>query len=138
MDRQPTLDRRTLIAGGTLLTAALAMPAIGAVPLRDFSFHDGRWTVRHRKLRKRLVGNSDWYEFAGTTVAGPLMAGQAGYEDNFLDDPTGPYHAEGLRRLDPKTGLWSIWWWDGRFSEIEPPVTGRFENGSAPSSATAT
>ena len=56
------------------------------------------------------------------------MAGVAGYEDNFLDDPMGPYHAEGLRRLDPKTGLWSIWWWDGRSVDIDPPVIGRFEN----------
>lgn len=129
MDKTVNLDRRTLIAGGTLLTAALAVPAAGAVPLKDFSFQEGRWRVHHRKLRKRLAGSDDWYEFGGTTQAGPLMAGLAGYEDNFLDDPTGPYHAEGLRRFDPRTGLWSIWWWDGRFTEIDPPVIGRFENG---------
>ena len=125
------LDRRALIAGGALLTAAATAPpvATGAVPLRDFSFQDGRWTVHHRKLRRRLAQSTDWYEFAGTTTAGPLMAGLAGYEDNFLDDPLGAYHAEGLRRLDPKTGLWSIWWWDGRFAEIDPPVTGRCANG---------
>lgn len=129
MDKTHALDRRALIAGGTLLTAALAMPVVGAAPLRDFSFQEGRWTVHHRKLRKRLGGSSDWIEFSGTTQAGPLMEGLAGYEDNFLDDPAGAYRAEGLRRFDPKTGLWSIWWWDGRFSEIDPPVTGKFENG---------
>ena len=57
------------------------------------------------------------------------MAGVAGYEDNVLDHPKGAYRAAGLRRIDPKTGLWSIWWWDGRLSEIDPPVTGRFEEG---------
>jgi len=130
MDKDHALDRRTLIAGGALLTAALAIPeAAAAVPLRDFSFQDGHWTVHHRKLRKRLAASNDWYEFTGTTTAGPLMAGMAGYEDNLLDDPSGPYRAEGLRRFDPKTGLWSIWWWDERFSEIDPPVSGRFENG---------
>lgn len=129
MENPHALDRRSLIAGGTLLTAALAFPAVAAVPLRDFSFQDGHWTVHHRKLRKRLAGSDDWLQFGGTTTAGPLMAGMAGYEDNVLDDPTGPYRAEGLRRFDPKTGLWSIWWWDGRFAEIDPPVTGRFENG---------
>ena len=129
MDKTAALDRRTLIAGGTLLTAALAIPAAGVVPLRDFSFQDGRWTVHHRRLRKRLAGKDDWNEFTGTTQAGPLMGGLAGYEDNFIDDPAGPYRAEGLRRFDPKTGLWSIWWWDGRFFEIDPPVTGKFENG---------
>lgn len=129
MDKEHGLDRRTLIAGGTLLTAALAVPAIGAVPLRDFSFQDGHWTVRHRTLRKRLAGNTDWLEFTGTTTAGPLMGGEAGYEDNVLDHPNGAYRAAGLRRFDRATGLWSIWWWDGRFSEIDPPVVGRFENG---------
>jgi hypothetical protein len=129
-DHHHAIDRSTLIAGGTLLTAALAMPATARpVPLGDFSFQDGKWKVHHRKLRKRLAASNEWYEFTGSTRAGPLMGGLAGYEDNFLDDPTGPYRAEGLRRLDPKTGLWSIWWWDERFSEIEPPVTGRFENG---------
>ena len=129
MENTHTLDRRSLLAGGTLLTAALALPAVSAVPLRDFSFQDGHWTVHHRKLRKRLAGSDDWVTFNGTTTAGPLMAGLAGYEDNFLDDPSGPYRAEGLRRIDPKTGLWSIWWWDGRFAEIDPPVTGGFEKG---------
>ena len=129
MDKTDGFDRRAMIAGSTLATAAFAAPATGSVPLRDFSFQDGHWRVHHRKLRKRLAGNNDWYEFAGTTTAGPLMGGLAGYEDNFLDDPMGPYRAEGLRRLDPRTGLWSIWWWDGRFSDINPPVTGRFADG---------
>jgi hypothetical protein len=129
MENIHALDRRSVITSGTLLTAALAFPASAAVPLRDFSFQDGHWTVHHRKLRKRLAGSDDWARFTGTTTAGPLMAGMAGYEDNFLDDPTGAYRAEGLRRFDPGTGLWSIWWWDGRFADIDPPVTGRFENG---------
>jgi hypothetical protein len=123
------LDRRTLIAGGTLLTAALTTPAAGAVPLKDFSFEEGRWTVRHRKLRKRLAGSNDWYAFGGTSESGSLMDGLACFEDNFLDDPTGAYRATALRRVDPKTGFWSIWWWDARFAAIDPPVVGKFENG---------
>ena len=57
------------------------------------------------------------------------MGGLGCYEDNLLDAPTGRYRAAALRRFDPRTGLWSIWWWDERFSEIEPPVVGTFENG---------
>ena len=48
MDKKHDLDRRTLIAGGTLLSTALAMPASASVPLKDFSFQDGRWRVHHR------------------------------------------------------------------------------------------
>jgi hypothetical protein len=129
MDHASSLDRRTLIAGGTLLTAALATPATGAVPLTDFSFEDGRWAVRHRTLRKRLAGTDQWHEFNGTTLAGPLMGGLACYEDNVLDAPTGRYRAAALRRFEPRTGLWSIWWWDERFAQVDPPVVGKFENG---------
>jgi hypothetical protein len=129
MEDASSPGRRAVIAGGTLLAAGLALPAAGAVPLRDFSFEEGHWTVRHRTLRKRLAGSKDWQEFRGTTQAGPLMGGLANYEDNVLDAPTGRYRAAALRRFDPKTGLWSIWWWDERSAAIDPPVVGKFENG---------
>jgi len=132
MDNSPPLSRRAVIAGTTLLTAALAAPLSAAGPgggSGDFAFQDGHWQVRHRRLRKWLAGNDEWYEYGGSCTAGQLMAGAAGYEDNLLNDPRGAYRAEGLRRFDPRTRLWSIWWWDERFSDIAPPVTGRFENG---------
>ena len=129
METISSLDRRTLIAGGTLLSATLALPAAGATPLRDFSFEEGRWRVHHRALRKRMAGNTEWREYDGTCTAGSLMGGLGCYEDNLLDGPAGRYRAAALRRFDARTGLWSIWWWDERFSEIEPPVVGTFENG---------
>jgi len=130
MTNRLTIDRRALITAGALGAAALSTPTSADTGLRDFSFQDGRWSVRHRTLRKRLAGNDEWIEFGGTCTCGPLMGGMAGYEDNFLDRPTGAYRAAGLRRFDHHTGLWSIWWWDERFSEIEPPVMGKFENGA--------
>jgi len=129
MANRPKIGRRALITGGALAAATLSVPASANTGLRDFSFQEGGWTVRHRRLRKGFVGSHEWIEFGGTCTSGPLMAGMASYEDNFLDDPAGAYRAEGLRRFDPRTGLWSIWWWDERFSEIEPPVTGKFEKG---------
>jgi hypothetical protein len=97
----------------------------------DFAFQTGSWRVRHRKLRTRLKGATVWSEFDGTCQAWELMAGDANAEDNFLGDPAGPYRAAALRRFDATTGLWSIWWWDGRFpgQSAEPPMQGRFEAG---------
>lgn len=132
MDNTSALDRRALLTGSALLATALTAPlpaAPKAARGNDFAFQDGHWTVHHRKLRKRLAGSSDWFEFGGTCTAGPLMGGLAGYEDNVLYDPGGSYRAEGLRRFDKHSGLWSIWWWDERFSEIEPPLSGRFVDG---------
>jgi hypothetical protein len=95
----------------------------------DFGFLTGSWTIEHRRLRRRLVGETEWVTFYGTCEAWEMMGGAANADDNVLDDPNGPYRAATVRRFDPETRLWSIWWWDARFSRIEPPVQGRFENG---------
>lgn len=95
----------------------------------DFGFQTGEWRVRHRKLRERLVGASDWVEFPGTCRAFEVMGGEANVEDNLLEDPAGAYRAAAFRRRDPETGRWSIWWHDGRSGGLDPPVQGRFEDG---------
>lgn len=97
----------------------------------DFGFQTGRWRVRHRKLKARLAGSSDWIEFDGTCEAFEVMGGEANVEDNILHDPAGAYRAAAFRRRDPSTGLWSIWWHDSRFSSgaLDPPVVGSFANG---------
>ncbi|WP_291834358.1 DUF1579 domain-containing protein [Brevundimonas sp.] len=97
--------------------------------MTDFDFQTGDWRVRHRKLKGRLVGSTEWVEFGGTCRAVGLMAGEANVEDQMLEDPDGAYRAAAFRRRDPATGVWSIWWHDGRSSQVDPPVQGRFEDG---------
>lgn len=95
----------------------------------DFGFQTGEWRVRHRKLGARLVGATDWLEFGGTCRAFEVMGGEANVEDQYLDDPAGAYRASAFRRFDRETGQWSIWWHDARSGVLDPPVTGRFEDG---------
>jgi hypothetical protein len=97
----------------------------------DFDFLVGSWRVHHRRLKLRLAGNHDWEEFEGTSRLEMTMAGAGTVDDNWLDLPGGAYRAVGIRAYDPKTGLWSIWWLDGRNPQgpLDPPVRGRFENG---------
>ena len=95
----------------------------------DFGFQTGEWRVRHRKLRTRLAGSTDWFEFGGTCRAFEVMGGEANVEDQYLDDPTGAYRASAFRRLDREAGQWSIWWHDARSGVLDPPVTGRFKEG---------
>lgn len=96
--------------------------------LHDFAFQTGQWRVRHRKLAQRLAGDTTWHQFDGTCSAWEILGGAANVDDHGLEDPTGPYRAASLRRYDPASGLWSIWWWDSRLSEIGPPVSGGFED----------
>jgi len=110
------------------------MPAQAAADpagLHDFDFLIGAWRVHHRRLKARLAGNHDWEEFEGTSKLEMTMAGAGTVDDNWIDLPGGAYRAVGIRAFDLKTGLWSIWWLDGRAPQgpLDPPVRGRFENG---------
>src|SRR5262245_52688867 len=95
----------------------------------DFDFLAGRWSVAHRRLRRRLAGDTAWDEFGGLCELRPMVGGLGNVDDNIIDLPAGRYRAASVRAFDPATGLWSIWWIDGRNPRLEPPVRGRFENG---------
>ena len=42
---------------------------------QDFDFEVGKWQVRHRRLKERLVGCDDWEEFNGTSETWPVLGG---------------------------------------------------------------
>jgi len=121
--------RREVLAAAALITAG--GPASSARPTdsphaRAFDFLHGRWRVRHRKLRQRLAGSSDWFEFPGTLAVDPILGGLGNFDENVLDDPTGKYVAHSLRLYCPDTDQWSIWWLDGRAPALDTPVVGSF------------
>ena len=91
-----------------------------------FGFQNGRWRVAHRKLRERLTGCTDWLSFGGECRAREIMGGAGNIEDNIVEDPAGTYRAAALRRIDPSSGEWTIWWFDQRQSAVDPPMRGHF------------
>jgi hypothetical protein len=97
---------------------------------RDFDFQIGSWHVRHRRLKERLVGCTEWEEFDGTSTMRPILGGNGNLEDNELEIASGTYRAIALRSFDPGRGLWAIWWLDGRAPlTLGVPVLGSFEDG---------
>jgi len=116
-------------------TAAMPTP----LPLRsdaerapdDWAFLAGSWTVRHRKLRKRLAGSHDWDLFGGTFVNWPTLGGNGNAGDNLMEAPGGTFRGIGFRAWDPATREWLSWWLDGRDpSRIGAPLRGRFAGGT--------
>ncbi|WP_343712643.1 DUF1579 domain-containing protein [Inquilinus sp.] len=96
----------------------------------DFFPLFGRWAVSHRRLRRRLAGDTLWDEFAGYSEMRPLIGGLGTIDDNILELPSGTYRAATLRLFDTESKLWSIWWFDGRSLHMdEAPLRGRFEDG---------
>lgn len=97
---------------------------------RDFDFLVGRWRVSHRRLRTRLKGDTQWDEFGGTAQLWPILGGLGNIDDNVIDAPSGSYRAATLRTYDPVEGIWSIWWFDGRWPQnADVPMRGRFDDG---------
>ncbi|WP_369038874.1 hypothetical protein [Stenotrophomonas maltophilia] len=131
------MQRRTFVAG---LAALCGAGTLGAGAARgsdpqaapgphgnDWRWLQGRWNVRHRRLKERLVGDTRWEDFTGTSAVWLTLDGLGTVDDNLMQLPGGAYHGLGVRAFDPASGRWSIWWLDGRDpTRFEPPVRGGF------------
>jgi hypothetical protein len=96
----------------------------------DWDWCAGSWSVRHRRLKERLTGNTEWEEFKGTTTFWLTMGGLGNVDDNLLELPGGSYRAMTVRAFDPQSNQWLIWWFDGRNPAVlDPPVRGSFKDG---------
>ena len=55
----------------------------------DFDFLIGSWAVQHRRLRERQKGSTSWEEFAGTSIARPLLGGLGNIDENIMERASG-------------------------------------------------
>ncbi|HEY6940832.1 hypothetical protein [Dokdonella sp.] len=142
----PSMPARDAILGALGIAALYTLPDLraAAVPCRspamtlqassdpshDFDFLHGRWIVRNRRLRERLVGCADWDAFDGVQACRPILGG-LGNEDEFITDAFGADRFIGMsiRLFDPRAREWSIFWVDNRSVQLQPPVRGRFDGG---------
>ena len=110
------------------MNAATEPSTMPTSAVRDFDFLHGHWRVRHRRLKDRLVGSTDWQEFEGTAVNWPTLDGAGNVDDNVLELPAGTYRAMSVRAFDPQTNQWALWWVDSRFAHgpLDPPMVGGF------------
>ena len=95
----------------------------------DFDFLMGRWDVRHRRLRERLKGSTSWEEFAGTSIARPLLGGLGNIDENIMERAGGRMEGMTLRLYDPLSQQWSLYWADSVNVVLQPPMIGGFVQG---------
>jgi len=95
----------------------------------DFDFLIGEWSVRHRRLRRRLVGDTEWVEFTGPASARKILGGLGNIDECRINLPEGPYLGSTLRLFNPATGLWTLYWMDSRDPVLNPPMVGKFGDG---------
>ena len=96
-----------------------------------FDFLLGEWRVHHRRLKERLAGSSEWIEFAGRSIARPLIGGFGNVDENEILLPNDAYVGVTIRLYDPVRRRWSIHWFDGRrpHEAPDPPLIGTFDGG---------
>lgn len=98
-----------------------------ATPPSDFDFIIGDWHVRHRRLKTRLAGCTEWTESSGTSSTRKILGGFGNVEDNVLNFPDGAIKAAAFRSYDVTSKKWAIWWLDGRVPHnLDVPVVGSF------------
>ena len=95
----------------------------------DFDFLIGRWDVQHRRLRERLKGSTSWEEFAGTSIARPLLGGLGNIDENIMERAGGRMEGMTVRLYDPLSQQWSLYWADSVSVVLQPPMIGGFVQG---------
>jgi hypothetical protein len=115
---------------GLITLDSAAAHAAAANAAGDFDFFMGKWQVRHRRLKQRLAGSTEWEEYDGTTHWQPILGGIANFNDSIVNRSTGTYRGMGLRAFDARTNTWTDWYLDGRDpTKVTLDGTGRFVDG---------
>lgn len=123
------LSAATVAAASSLATSGKS-PAEAVGTPSDFDFFIGSWTVKHRRLKQRLVGSDDWQEFDGTCRCWSLLGGLANINERVANRPDGVSSGLGLRAFDPKTRTWADWNLGAKDPHrIDPPIVGTFKDG---------
>jgi hypothetical protein len=95
----------------------------------DFDFLVGNFIMRHKRLKERLKGCTEWEEFEGTATGKKLLNGLGHMDEVVMNRGNGPAHGYTLRLFDVKSGEWSIYWAAGGSHILDVPVVGKFKNG---------
>lgn len=92
----------------------------------EFSFLDGNWKIKHRRLKE--PHGKEWDEFEGEATCWSILGGVGSVEE--LRIPSRKFAGMGLRLLDVEKKIWNDFWVNGKSGVLTTPgQTGGFENG---------
>jgi hypothetical protein len=92
--------------------------------LHDFDFLAGAWTLRNRRLVKRLAGSHEWEEFPAVDCAQIYLGAVVNVDE--LQFPTKGWAGVTFRNFDTEKNQWAITWVSSRNGKLTPPVYGGF------------
>ena len=98
----------------------------------DFDYAVGTWKIHLKRLKKRLVGSTEWIDLDGTVACRKVLDGKAEVEEMNVESADKTLHIQGLavRLYNPQSHQWSIYWADGSDGIMETnPMVGQFTDG---------
>lgn len=123
------INAYTRVKGGSVNTRPSDAKSQATDGQRDFDFQFGTWRTHIKRLRKPLVGSTEWVEYDGTSVVQKIWNGRASLLELDVKGPAGRLRGMGLRLFDPKTQQWNINWVNGSDNTFQIPMIGKFKNG---------
>lgn len=100
----------------------------GAGASKDFEFMAGEWDVINRQLKTRGVKSTDWEVFPSHETAQLLMNGMVSVD--VATFPTKGFMGTTVRLYDPAKDQWAAYWINSKDGLLQPPVYGRFKDGT--------
>jgi len=94
----------------------------------DFDFLAGDWAVENRRLSRVLDACDQWETFPASSTCVRLFEGAANAD--WIHFPTLGSFGLSLRLYRPSSDDWSIYWAASRDGMLQPPVIGRFDDGT--------
>lgn len=94
----------------------------------DFDFLTGHFDVAHRQLVKPLTGSDQWEEYTSTCTARTHFDGAVSIDE--VQFPTKSAYGMSIRLYDPVERLWTVYWVNSTTGRLQPPVQGRWADGS--------
>src|SRR5215212_1787900 len=91
-DRRRVMQLSLIAAGLAVIptgaargASTLERPMTSDPATHDFDLFFGSWHVKHRRIKERLAGSSEWIEFDGTSEMQPVLGGCANMDDNIFN-----------------------------------------------------
>ena len=95
----------------------------------DFDFLVGNFIMRHRRLKERLKGCTEWEEFDGTATGKKILNGRGHMDEVIINRSTGYNYGCTVRLFDVNSRQWSIYWSAGTSNVLDTPMIGGFKDG---------
>ena len=101
------------------------------IPIQNFDFLIGKWTVINKRLKERLCNSTEWIEFSGEMETKEILNGLGSTDEMKTSLFGDEFVGLSVRMFSPGLNEWTIYWADTMHldQKLKEQVVGSFNNG---------